>query len=118
MSGHVPHDWIPSTLGHGETMCNRCFTTNREVAALGITNACDVPPPAPKASNDNADKPSAWSQDQIDDQMLPDDEDDNDLSEECGRWHSGGLSEQCLLVGTEWCDWLCPIGLPHRRPRK
>jgi hypothetical protein len=46
------HDWIASTLGHGETMCSRCFVTNREAAVLGITNTCDVPPPVPKIAND------------------------------------------------------------------
>lgn len=39
----MQHDWIPSTLGHGETMCSACFVTNREAAALGITNQCDGP---------------------------------------------------------------------------
>lgn len=43
-----------STLGHGETMCARCFTTNREAAALGISNVCDVPPKPPAAANENA----------------------------------------------------------------
>jgi hypothetical protein len=47
------HDWIKSTLGHGETMCSRCFITNREAAALGCSNFCDVPAPAPKPTNDN-----------------------------------------------------------------
>lgn len=28
------HDWIKSTLGHGETMCSRCFITDREAAAI------------------------------------------------------------------------------------
>lgn len=40
----MQHDWIKSTLGHGETMCSRCFVTNREAAALGISNSCDVQP--------------------------------------------------------------------------
>lgn len=35
------HDWTPSTLGHGETMCKRCFITNREAAALGQLNRCE-----------------------------------------------------------------------------
>lgn len=42
-SGNEPpmsHDWIPSTLGHGETVCRRCFMTNREAAALGKLNLC------------------------------------------------------------------------------
>lgn len=28
------HDWTPSTLGHGETMCKSCGITNREAAAI------------------------------------------------------------------------------------
>lgn len=31
-----PHSWVRSTLGHGETMCSRCFMTNREAAALRV----------------------------------------------------------------------------------
>lgn len=38
------------------------------------------------------------------------DEEDHDDSEDCGRWRNGRLSDQCLLAGTEWCDWECPIG--------
>lgn len=30
--------------------------------------------------------------------------------EDCGRWRNGRLSSQCLLAGTEECDWECPIG--------
>lgn len=41
-----PHDWVPSTLGHGETMCRLCTITNREAAVLGKLNECDVPPTA------------------------------------------------------------------------
>ncbi len=61
------HDWVPSKLGHGETMCARCFVTNREAAALGIANLCDAPaaPPKPPA-NENAPQ---WTQDQIDDDI-------------------------------------------------
>lgn len=43
-------------MGHGETMCSRCFVTNREAAALGITNECDVIPGGP--TNDNKPKDS------------------------------------------------------------
>jgi len=35
------HVWVPSTLGHGETMCTRCFITNREAAVLGLLNFCE-----------------------------------------------------------------------------
>lgn len=31
----MEHDWVKSTLGHGETMCRVCFITNREAAVLG-----------------------------------------------------------------------------------
>lgn len=64
----MQHNWIPSTLGHGETMCSRCFVTNREAAALGITNVCDAPAPS---SNDNEPKSRQWSQDEIDDDGEP-----------------------------------------------
>lgn len=36
------HEWVKSTLGHGESMCRRCFVTNREAAVLGILNECDA----------------------------------------------------------------------------
>ena len=35
------HNWVRSTLGHGETMCTRCFITNREAAVLGLLNFCE-----------------------------------------------------------------------------
>lgn len=40
-------------------------------------------------------------------------EEEYDESEDCGRWDNGRLDDQCSLAGTEWCDWQCPIGLPH-----
>lgn len=49
----MKHDWIPSTLGHGETMCSRCFITNREADAIGQF-LCDAPV---IATNDNEAKP-------------------------------------------------------------
>jgi hypothetical protein len=49
-----------------------------------------------------------WTQDEIDEQMFTDE--DEDTSEECGRWNDGKLTRQCRLAGTEWCDWDCPIG--------
>lgn len=104
----MQHDWIKSTLGHGDTMCSRCFITNLEAAALGVSNSCDVPPPSPKASNDNA------AQEAIDAACIHDDDGDEecDESEECGRWDNGRLSKQCSKAGSEECDWICPIGLP------
>jgi hypothetical protein len=32
------HEWILSTLGHGETMCKFCHITNREAAVLRQTD--------------------------------------------------------------------------------
>ncbi len=39
---HRMHDWIPSTLGHGETMCRWCRVTNREAAVIGTLNECSA----------------------------------------------------------------------------
>lgn len=37
------HVWVPSPLGHGESMCKYCFVTNREAAVLGILGEeCDA----------------------------------------------------------------------------
>ncbi len=47
----LQHDWIKSTLGHGETMCSRCFITNREAAVLGFADTCNVPPPGSEAAD-------------------------------------------------------------------
>lgn len=58
----MQHEWIKSTLGHGETMCARCFVTNREAAAIRM-HECDVPPKPPVAAN--------YNQQQIDDDMGP-----------------------------------------------
>ena len=58
----MQHDWIPSTLGHGEKMCSRCLVTNREAAALGITDHCDVAPKPPPPANDSLE----GTQDEID----------------------------------------------------
>lgn len=41
--GKAPHEWIPSTLGHGEVMCENCGITNREAAAIGSLRLCDKP---------------------------------------------------------------------------
>ncbi|MCK1693673.1 hypothetical protein [Bradyrhizobium sp. 144] len=56
--------------------------------------------------------------DHLDDCVFEDDEDDREA--DCGRWRNGQLVSQCLLAGTEWCDWHCPIGIPVRakRPNK
>jgi hypothetical protein len=108
----LPHNWIKSTLGHGDTMCSRCFMTNREAAALGVSDSCDVLPPTPKSANDNR-----VTQEFIDQQTIVDDDESNDEEsdgeEDCGRWSNGLLSAQCRKAGSEECDWECPIGL-HR----
>lgn len=36
------HKWVKSTLGHGETMCELCCMTNREAAALGLSESCSA----------------------------------------------------------------------------
>jgi len=35
------HEWVDSTLGHGEQMCKNCFGTNRELAALNSLAYCE-----------------------------------------------------------------------------
>jgi hypothetical protein len=51
-----------------------------------------------------------WTQDQIDDEMLRDDdqEDDPEPGEDCGRWSNGRLTESCSKAGSEECDFECP----------
>lgn len=42
----------------------------------------------------------------------PDDEDEDFLSfgeDDCGRWINGRLTKSCRLLGTEDCDWECPL---------
>lgn len=41
-----PHNWVQSTLGHGETMCLHCKATNREIAVIGDPNHCEKNPRA------------------------------------------------------------------------
>lgn len=50
------HDWIPSMLGHGNTMCRRCYMTDMEAIALRCQYVCDV---SPISANDNNSKRSA-----------------------------------------------------------
>ncbi len=82
----MQHSWVPSTLGHGETMCSRCFVTNREAAVLGITDNCDAP--APKAANENS---REWSQDEIDN--------DGDQPMICPV-----TSQPCMTEQDEFCE--------------
>jgi hypothetical protein len=35
-----PHQWVPSTLCHGEVMCKVCTVTNREASVLGELDWC------------------------------------------------------------------------------
>lgn len=53
-----PHSFTPSNLGHGETMCQYCFGTNRELAALGQLDHCEKAPPNEPPGN-QLDKPPA-----------------------------------------------------------
>ena len=39
-----PHEWVASTLGHGDAQCKHCLITNREAAVLGRLNQCDARP--------------------------------------------------------------------------
>ena len=34
------HIWVPSTLGHGNAMCCRCYTTDLEATAMGEERFC------------------------------------------------------------------------------
>lgn len=65
-------------------------------------------------------EPRKWTQEEIDAHMFveEDDELEEDREADCGRWDNGRLVFQCRLAGTEWCDWECPIGLPHTRPER
>ncbi len=54
------HDWIKSTLGHGESMCSRCLITNREAAVLGKLNYCDTLPAWAKWKGDGP-PPRRWT---------------------------------------------------------
>lgn len=47
-----PHDWKVSTLGHGDTMCARCFITNLEAAALGEWTCLPTSSSATSSSED------------------------------------------------------------------
>ncbi len=40
----MQHIWIPSTLGHGETMCKNCLITNREAMVLCCLDKCEKVP--------------------------------------------------------------------------
>lgn len=117
----MQHDWVKSTLGHGETMCSRCKVTNREAAAIGMVE-CDVPPPTP--ANDPAPPTlarvhplapeSSYLDDEDDDYLVIDDEEDDEMAEaeaNCGEMPDGG----CSLAGTEYCDWRCPFSDAMRK---
>lgn len=40
----MSHSWIPSTLGHGDTMCEHCCMTSAEANALGRLDDCAYAP--------------------------------------------------------------------------
>lgn len=44
----------------------------------------------------------------------PKEDDEDDGAAECGRWRNGRLDAQCLIAGSEECDWDCPIGLERK----
>ena len=50
----------------------------------------------------------------------PDQHEDDDLSDECGRWDNGALRSyfNCRMAGTEFCDFECPYGASSRVRRK
>lgn len=110
----MQHDWIKSTLGHGETMCSRCKVTNREAAAIGMDD-CDAPPPEPandmqKALEADGEKLRALTgedhgpfEDHFDDENEYD-EDEIEDDFDCGLMSNG----QCTKAGSEECDWSCP----------
>ena len=101
----MQHDWIKSTLGHGDLMCRRCFVTNLEAAAIGMAE-CEPPPP--KAANQNAPE-RQWTQEEIDAEQEQYLEDDLSVpGDECGRWRNGSLGQYCAKAGTEECDFECP----------
>jgi hypothetical protein len=54
----VTHAWVKSTLGHGETMCDRCGITNREAAVLGMLNECPRAGTKPRAETYRHECPS------------------------------------------------------------
>lgn len=49
-----------------------------------------------------------------DDDPPDDDEGDEDGLDDCGMTGDG----TCMLAGTEWCDWCCPLGAVHTLRRK
>lgn len=83
----MQHDWVPSTLGHGETMCSRCLVTNREAAAIRMFE-CEPSPP--KAANANV-------QAQIDDHLY---DDDGDCAL-CGG--AGVIEDECTCMDDTCC---------------
>lgn len=86
----MEHDWIKSTLGHGETMCSRCKITNREAAVLGELNNCSA---APAADATEPDSPPP---------------DEYAVLEVFGRRKHAGRIKEVDLFGTK----LCRIDIP------
>ena len=55
MIAAIPHEWIPSTLGHGHLMCKKCFVTILEAQAIGTLKGCNIKPKWEKSDADKAD---------------------------------------------------------------
>lgn len=54
------HKWVETTpgIGHGSLVCEYCYTTDKEAAALGELLHCPKAPNDGKASSDGNDRPS------------------------------------------------------------
>jgi hypothetical protein len=87
-----PHEWVASTLGHGETMCSRCRITNREAAVLGRLNHCEVVPAMPlrystKFANINKGPDVHYVYDDV-------------IQVDVFHWHGPNGKEKCDAVAT------------------
>lgn len=59
--------------------------------------------------------PREWTQDEIDEQMIVDDDDADELDDiSCGM----RADDTCALAGTEWCDWSCPHSSEAKHNRR
>lgn len=82
------HNWVPSTLGHGNKMCNRCWATDLEAEAIGLVE-CDA---APKPANENV------LQDKIDEMLSSA---DDGTCPACGG--SGVAEDECECMDDTCC---------------
>lgn len=107
----VSHDWIKSTLGHGETMCRKCFITNREAAVLGRSDICEAAtPPRAQTMEEAAAENFGLSAD--------------DLDEECPICGGEGFTFDCFDgccadadVGCDDCTRPCECQRPLTNSR-